>query len=183
MKRELTIFGNPVLRQTSEEIVDFDDSIRELVADMLETIYANNGLGLAAEQIGRTEAVCIIHVPAECDVAEEGGPRENPDVGMPLVLINPEITDTVGKQTGQEGCLSFPGIFVQVSRPQEVEVAYSRMDGERVTVRVRGLVARAVLHEVDHLNAVLLIDRMSPIKKISMAGQLKRLRKQGEEQG
>ena len=100
-------------------------------------------------------------------------------VPMPMVLINPKIVETAGTVTLQEGCLSFPDIFVSVARALEVTAAFQDLDGEKRTVRARGLLARAIQHELDHLAGVLLVDRMSVIKKISLSGKLKKLKKQG----
>lgn len=169
-------YGNPLLRKRSRTVERVDAAIKALAADMLETMYASNGLGLAAEQIGRDEAICVIDVPARMDV-DADGKRQNPDVDMPMVLINPAVKEEQGSQSGQEGCLSFPDIFVTIRRPMEVTVAYIGRDGKQRESRVRGLMARAVLHEVDHLNGVLLVDRMSGVQKIANAGRLRRIKK------
>lgn len=182
MQYEVSIYGNPVLRKKAERVENIDDGIRNLAADMIETLHARNGLGLSAQQVGRTVSLCVIHLSVEYDVKEKGGPRENPDVEMPLVLVNPEITETSGEQEGQEGCLSFPEVFVPITRAEQVTAIYEDLEGKRQTVRARGLLARVIQHEVDHLNGILITDRMSAIKKISLAGVLKKLRKTGSSQ-
>jgi len=168
-------YGNDVLRQKAVPVVQITDEIRKLVSDMLESMYAARGVGLAAEQVGRTEAVCVIDVPRD---AEKEECREfNAGIAMPLVLINPEIVACEGKQRNEEGCLSFPEIGAPITRADKVTAMYLDLDGNRQTVTARGLLSRAIQHEIDHLNGVLLVDRMSPMQKMSVAGQLKRLQK------
>jgi peptide deformylase len=175
---EVLTYGNKLLRRKASPVEEVTDDIRALVQDMLKTMYDSDGLGLAAAQVGRPEAICVIDIPPMRD-EETGAPkRENPDVRMPLVLVNPRIIERDGEQVGSEGCLSFPGIFVSVKRAETVTVSFLDMENESRTVRARGLLARAILHELDHLHGVLLVDRMSPVQKVAVAGKLKRLRKQ-----
>ncbi len=176
MKRRITIYGEDVLREKARPVQAVTDEIRALAADMIETMRAENGVGLAAEQIGRTEAICVVEVPPDYDKDEHGN-RLNPGIPMPWVLINPEIIDaSKERETAEEGCLSFPGIYAPVTRPVEVTVRYVDLGGKPREQRVRKFVARAVQHEMDHLNGVLLVDRMSPVKRIALRGQLRRLR-------
>jgi len=169
----IVTFGNEVLRQKATPVTEVTDAVRKLAMDMLETMYAAKGLGLAAEQIGRTECMCVIDVPLE--VEKEACREANASVAMPLVLINPEIIAHEGKQRNDEGCLSFPEIGAAITRANQVTVAFMDLAGERQTVTACGLLARAIQHEVDHLNGVLLVDKMSAMQKLSVAGQLKRL--------
>lgn len=179
MKLKIRTFGDPVLRCRAEPVAAVTDALRRLADDMLETMYAARGLGLAAQQVGETCALCVIDIPAAMDVDEEGGPRLNPDIALPLVLFNPEIrAESAEKVACDEGCLSFPEIHAPVRRAREVTVRFLDREGQSREVTVRGLMARAVQHEGDHLAGVLLVDRMSPVKKISLAGQLKRLKKE-----
>jgi len=165
-------YGCEALRVKAKPVTAVDASVRRLVSDMLATMYAENGVGLAAEQIGRTEAVCVIDVPIEhaCGVK------------MPLVMVNPDIIEMEGQQTGQEGCLSFPEIYVNVKRAERIRATYMDVDGNPQTVEAKGLLSRAVQHEHDHLNGVLLVDHMSPVQKVANAGKLKRL-KRGVQRG
>jgi len=175
---EIITYGNKLLRRKSTPVEEVNDEIRALAQDMLKTMYASDGLGLAAEQVGRDEAICVIDIPPMRD-EETGTPkRENPDVRMPLVLVNPRIIERDGEQVGSEGCLSFPGIYVTVKRAETVTVEFRDMENEVRTVRACGLLARAIQHELDHLDGVLLVDRMSPVQKVAVAGKLKKLRKQ-----
>jgi len=177
LKYEITTYGNPALRKKAFRIDKVDDSIRQLARDMLETMYQSNGLGLAAEQVGRAESICVVDLPASLDLDEEGRNRLNPGIKMPLVMLNPVINRMEGEQIGQEGCLSFPEIFVSIKRAMEVEVTFLNLSGKEMVLDVKGLLARAVQHEVDHLNGVLLVNRMSAVQKVSMAGKLKKLKK------
>ena len=182
MSFEIVKFGDPVLRVRSSPVSRVTAEFKHLVDGMMETMFEAEGIGLAAQQVGRTSSLCVIHIPPELDVEEEGGVRLNPDVEMPLIMFNPTITSRSGEVTRRdEGCLSFPGIHTAVQRVRELEVTYVDWKGVLQTLRCRGLLARAVQHELDHLDGVLLVDRMSPVKKISMAGKLKRLREETEE--
>lgn len=176
---QVVTFGHEVLRQKAVPVAEITPEIRQLVMDMLESMYAAKGVGLAAEQVGHTESVCVIDVPR--DAEKEACREENAAVAMPLVLINPEILATEGKQRNEEGCLSFPDIGAPITRADKVTVTYTDLNGVRQTVSARGLLSRAIQHEVDHLNGVLLVDKMSPMQKMSVAGQLKRLQKNAQQ--
>ena len=181
MSLSICTYGNPVLRKKAVEVPQVDGEIHELAKDMLETMYEERGVGLAAEQVGRTERMFVIDIPPESDVSEDGS-RENPDIGMPLVFINPEITGhTEDVQVGPEGCLSFPEIFANVERWYEIDAEYTDLEGKRQAIHAKGLLARAIQHELDHLNGILLVDRMSHVKKVALGGKLKRLVKQSKQ--
>ena len=179
MIHEIVIFGQEVLRHKAKPVPAITREIKALVRDMLDSMYAARGVGLAAEQIGHEESVCVIDVPAD---------MENPEclpvnsaIAMPLVLFNPTITATSGQQRGDEGCLSFPEISVPITRPMQVTVSYMDLEGNPRTATAQGLLARAILHETDHLNGVLLVDRMSAMQRLSVAGKLKRLQAEARE--
>ena len=181
MSLSICTYGNPVLRKKALEVTTIDENIRELAGEMLETMYRERGVGLAAEQVGRTERIFVIDIPPESDV-DDSGARENPGIAMPLVFINPKIAghgETL--QIGQEGCLSFPEIFANVERWYEVDAEYTDLDGSLRHLHARGLLARAIQHELDHLDGILLIDRMSPVRKVALGGKLKRLVKQSKQ--
>ena len=178
MVHPVVTYGHEVLRQKAAPVAAVAESVRQLVQDMLDSMYASKGVGLAAEQIGRTECVCVIDVPHDAEKEECRAP--NPAVPMPLVLINPEITAREGKQRNDEGCLSFPDISAPITRADKVTVTFMDLNGARQTVTARGLLSRAIQHETDHLNGVLLVDKMSAMQKMSVAGQLKRLQKQAQ---
>ena len=174
-------FGHEILRQKAVPVIEVTDAVRQLVRDMLETMYASKGVCLAAEQVGRTERLCVIDVPR--DAEKEACREENAAIPMPLVLINPEIVATEGKQRNEEGCLSFPDIGAPITRADKVTVTYTDPAGALQTATARGLLSRAIQHEVDHLNGVLLVDKMSPLQTMSVSGQLKRLQKQAAQEG
>ncbi len=181
MSLPICTYGNPVLRKKAGEVKDVDDGIRTLAKEMLETMHKERGLGLAAEQVGRTERIFVIDIPVESDVGDDDQ-RENPGIEMPLVFINPKITGhTDDVQIGQEGCLSFPEIFANVQRWYEVDAQYTDLDGQPQTLHAKGLLARAFQHELDHLDGILLVDRMSHVKKVALSGKLKRLSKKTKE--
>ena len=175
-------YGDSVLREKAGPIREVTPEIRQLARDMVETMHAERGVGLAAQQVGKPLSLCVIDVPAEYDV-DDNGARVNPGIAMPLVLVNPDIVHySAEKQSGEEGCLSFPGLSAPVERSMEVTVNHVDLSGRYQRLTARGFLARAVQHEVDHLNGVLLVDRMSAIKKIALAGQLKRLKRETQQQ-
>ena len=145
MNYDIIIYGDPILRQKAKPVEKTDDDIKKLSQDMLEAMYEKNGLGLAAEQIGRTEAISVIDVQQEYDTA-----NNNLNIPMPLIIINPVITEMSGEETGQEGCLSFPEIFVSIKRAAEITFSFLDLDGNEKTLKVKGLLARVVQHEFDH---------------------------------
>jgi peptide deformylase len=156
-------FGTPVLRKKGAKIEAITPTVKKLVADMLETMYAHKGVGLAAQQVGIPLQVTVIDVRGVTDrpsSLEVGGePAEVADY-MPLVLINPEITPIGKSVAGPEGCLSFPEIFGEISRPEMVDVKAQGTEGKEIRFRAGGLLSRAVQHEIDHLQGILFIDRM-----------------------
>lgn len=175
MNYKILTFGNDVLRRKADPVAKVTEEIKTLASDMLTTMYASNGVGLAAEQIGRTEAVCVVDVSP----AYAGGEADDPPcpVRMPLVLINPEISEAEGEVADKEGCLSFPEIFVSVKRADKIRVKYIGLNGKADELEVDGFLARALQHEIDHLNGVLLYDHMSAVQKVALSGKLRRLKK------
>lgn len=177
----LTYYGNPVLRDHTVEVSEVTDELRALADGMIETMHAENGIGLAAPQVGRLERMCVVDVPSEADRDKEGHPL-NPDIEQPLVLFNPVLSESSSDVVGyEEGCLSFPGIYGSVQRPSEVTLTYLDRDGCQRSTRVRGLLCRCIQHEADHLDGVLFIDRLSAVKKVALSGRLKRLRKETQQ--
>ena len=180
MRYEVLTYGRPELRCKTHAVEKITDEIRRMVKDMLITMHSHEGVGLAATQIGRTESLCVIEVPPAKD--EQGRiVDENPGIAMPLVMLNPEITMMRGEETCKEGCLSLPEISVNITRAAEVTVSYMDVHEKAHSIQTRGLLARAVQHEVDHLNGVLLVDRMSAVQRVAVAGKLKKLKKEAAE--
>ncbi len=177
MPNPITTYGNPVLRKQAEPVAEMTDELRALSDRMLGLMYAAKGIGLAAEQIGRTESLFVLDVPARADQDDEGRPL-NPAVTMPLAVFNPEIIGASEKSNVmEEGCLSFPGVLVSVKRPQEVVLRYLDRNGLEQTLNAKGLLARAIQHENDHLNGVLLVDYMTKVEKLKYALLLRKLKK------
>lgn len=171
-------YGDPVLRVKCRTVSDVDEEIRELADDMLETMYDAEGVGLAAPQIGRDIRLVVIdvfHDPECVSFLRVNG--EDAELGsiMPLVCINPELE--LGRQmdTATEGCLSIRGIRLDVRRPEEVKAKVTLLDGTVLAIETDGLLARALQHEVDHLNGVLFTDRLSAVLKVSAKNKLKKL--------
>ena len=153
--REIRILGDPVLREPAEEVAELDQEVQTLVKDMLETMYLAEGIGLAAPQVGVSLRVIVVDL------------RHSDEDGLgPLALINPKVVES-GKKKGKgpEGCLSIPGMEEVVERPEKVRVEGLNPDGEFVSMEVSGLISRALQHEIDHLDGVLFIDRLSPLKR------------------
>ncbi len=181
-KYKIVTYGNPALRKKSTPIKTVDATIRKLAKEMLDAMYASKGIGLAAQQIGRTEAICIIDIPPQrADEDPDSTSLASDGLIMPIIMINPRIQTVSGVQTADEGCLSFPEIYVTIKRAAEVTVSFLNLHNKEETIRATGLSARAVQHELDHLNGVLLVDRMSVVQKLASAGKLKRLKKQSAE--
>jgi peptide deformylase len=156
-------YGHPVLRQKGARIETVTPAIKKLIADMFETMYASKGIGLAAQQIGQALQLTVIDVRAATDrpsTLELDGEAADVHDFMPLVLINPEVKPTSDGVAGPEGCLSFPEIFGDITRPESVAVKALNEKGKPIEFRCGGLLARAVQHETDHLNGILFIDRM-----------------------
>lgn len=169
MVRKIVKYGEPVLEQIAEPVTEFDTpELRELIADMWETMYAAKGVGLAAPQIGLKKRISVIDVSVGEDETKK------------IVIINPEITSQEGKQTGEEGCLSIPGFREPVTRSNKVMVRAWNDKGEAFELCGEELLARAILHEVDHLNGILFINHLSTLKRDIIRRKIKKLQKSGE---
>lgn len=160
----IVTYGHPVLRQKGERIGTITPEIQELIANMLETMYDANGVGLAAQQVGRALQLTVIDVTGMDDrpsTLEVNGESVPPETLMPLVLLNPEIKPLNEPVRGPEGCLSFPELYADINRPEKVEVTATNQRGETINFVCGGLLARAAQHETDHLHGVLFIDHLS----------------------
>jgi len=175
-------YGDPVLREPARPVKAITPEIRALVGDMFETMRASQGVGLAAQQVGRTESICVIELPEGYDVEDEQGPRLNPDVPLSLALVNPKIIEASDETCSmEEGCLSFPDIRGNVERPWSVVIEHLGLDGKPRTTRLNGFFARVAQHEMDHLAGELFIDRFSHVKKLAIRSKLKRLQAETQE--
>ena len=175
-------YGNPILRTKGKPVGEVDELIRSLAADMLETMHAANGVGLAAQQVGHALQLTVLDVSQVEDrpstMKLNGNPVADLAAVMPLVLLNPIIRLGEERELGNEGCLSFPEITAEIDRSVSVAVEAETLEGEPVQIEASGLLARALQHEVDHLNGILFIDRMNSATKVSHASRLKRLQKE-----
>ena len=175
-------YGDPVLREKGDRIEIIDDRIRELAANMIETMHAAHGVGLAAQQIGEALQLTVLDISAVEDDRPStlmlDGKDLDPKTAMPLVLINPEIELSGETEVGVEGCLSFPEITGDIERAQSVTVRGQNLEGGTIQIEAGGFLARAIQHEGDHLNGILFIDRMRSAAKAALASRLKRLQKE-----
>jgi peptide deformylase len=181
MKLPIVKYGNPILRAKGKEIEQIDERIRSLAADMVETMQGANGIGLAAQQVGTALQLTVLDVSQVEDrpsTMKLNGQNVDPAEAMPLILLNLKIRLDEEVSSGNEGCLSFPDITAEIDRAVSVEVEAETLEGEAVRIEASGLLARALQHEVDHLNGILFIDRMSSVVKASLSSRLKRLQKE-----
>lgn len=164
MSLPIVHYSDPILRRKGEKITSFDASLSTLSADMIDTMHAAGGIGLAAQQIGRALQLCVVDLRrAEIDFTWELDGAKTPlDLFMPMTIVNPQITIAPGTDEYylEEGCLSFPEIRGDVARPDSITVKYQDVSGIPHVLRCDGLFARCILHEFDHLNGILFIDRM-----------------------
>ncbi|MEI7729956.1 MAG: peptide deformylase [Verrucomicrobiota bacterium] len=175
---EIVKYGHPVLRQKGVLVDEVTPEIRRLIKDMFETMYENNGIGLAAQQVGQALQLTVIDVRTITDrpsTLEINGEPAEVDSIMPLVLINPVLTPSGDPAKGPEGCLSFPEMYADIVRPAGVLVSAEDADGKRIRFRCGGLLARAIQHETDHLHGILFIDRMTRSVKEDMRPELEKL--------
>lgn len=176
---EVVQYGHPVLRQKGARIDQITPDIRRLVDDMLETMYEYQGVGLAAQQVGHALQLTVVDVREATDrpsALEINGQPADIARHMPMVLINPVVTPLGAPETGPEGCLSFPEIYGDITRPGSVEVEALDRDGHPIKFRCGGLLARAIQHEVDHLNGILFIDRMNQETRDRLRPELEQMR-------
>jgi peptide deformylase len=161
--RPVRIYGDPVLRQKAAEVAAVDDEIRALITDMRDTMKAYSGVGLAANQVGVARRVLVVDVPLDDRRRAK------------LALVNPAIVSRAGRVSGEEGCLSIPGIWEDVTRADRITVQGLDENGGEVEVEADGFLARALQHEVDHLQGVLFVDRLSALKRQFLRRQLEAL--------
>jgi peptide deformylase len=169
MVREILIWPDPILKQKAKPVAKVDDKVRALVKDMFETMYAADGVGLAAPQVGILQRVIVL----------DTSPRQ--EDSKPLAMINPEIIGMEGETTYTEGCLSIPGEAEDVDRAAKVTVKYLDVDGQEQTLECDGLLAIAVQHETDHLNGIVYVDHVSTLKREIIRKRMKRLKSEKAE--
>jgi peptide deformylase len=165
---EVVKWPNPVLDSPGEYVTDFDDELNKLVSDMFETMYAAPGVGLAAVQVGISKRLFVM----DCSGGKDPSQR--------IALINPEVLRVEGTQNGEEGCLSFPGIFIPVERNLRAVVRAQDVKGDYFEVDGMELTARCMLHETDHCDGIVFLDKMSPLKRELVKRKIKKLQKAGQ---
>ncbi len=174
---EVLTFPDPRLRHKAKPIEKVTAEIRQLAADMLETMYAERGIGLAAIQVGVEKRLLVIDTRpmTEGDRYDLSQMTElEKQVAMPLVILNPEIKKKEGKTTFEEGCLSVPGYYETVQRDEYIEVTGMDIEGKPLNLRLDGLLAICMQHEIDHLDGKVFIDRLSPIKSMRLKSKIKK---------
>lgn len=170
--RTIKLMGEPVLRTPAKEAEAFDEELRELVEDLLETMYHAQGIGLAAPQVGVSRRVLVVDL-GEADEEGRG----------PVTLVNPRVAESSRKtDRAPEGCLSIPGLEEVVERPETVTVEGYDPEGEEVTIEASGLLSRALQHEIDHLDGILFVDRVSPLKRKLLMKKWRKSRAEAEKE-
>ena len=165
-KLEIKKYGDSVLRKKNAFVENITDEIKKIAADMLETMYSAPGVGLAAPQVGISLRMCVIDVSSEKN--------------SPIVMINPKITEWGNKISTEEGCLSFPGIYENVKRFEAVGAEYTDLNGKKMKIKAEGFLAKAIQHEIDHLDSKLFIDYLPDWKRKSVEKEIKRKKKAGD---
>ncbi len=168
MIREIVKYPDPILQRPTEKVAEFDEELRTLAADMFESMYKAAGIGLAAPQIGVGKRITVIDLNNQQNADDK------------IVLVNPEITHSEGRQVGEEGCLSLPDIRDKVARAAKVTVKAQNLAGEWFEMEGTELLARAFQHEIDHLDGILFPWRMSALKRDLILRKIRKLQKTGE---
>ena len=166
--REVVKWPNPILDSPGEPVTEFGDNLKKLVSDMFETMYSAPGVGLAAVQVGVSQRLFVM----DCSGGKDPEQR--------IALINPEVLRVEGTQNGEEGCLSFPGIFTPVERNPRAVVRAQDVNGNEFEIDGMELTARCMLHETDHCDGIVFLDKMSPIKRELVKRKIKKLQKAGQ---
>ena len=169
MGYKIRIYGDPVLRKSTEPVTEFDGNLNDIVKNMIETMYFDNGIGLSAPQIGILDKIIVID--------RSFGER----VDDAITLINPEILETEGECALEEGCLSVPGVYEEIVRPEKIMVRFQDIEGNVHETDADGMLARVVQHESDHLDGILFVDRLSAVKRRLLAKTLRSLKEEGKE--
>lgn len=181
MKLPILQYGDPILRAKGKRIEKIDGRVRQLTQDMIDTMHAANGVGLAAQQVGKALQLTVIDVSQVEDrpsTMKLNGTDVDPRTAMPLVLINPEIKLVGETELAMEACLSFPEITGEIERAKSVTISAQTLKDGQIEIEASGLLGRAIQHEVDHLNGILFIDRMNSAAKAALSSRLKRMQKE-----
>lgn len=163
-RQQIVLYGDSKLRKVCEPVTEITPELRAFIEEMFKTLKRAKGLGLSAPQVGRNQRFFILDLSSN-----------SLDYDL-MVLINPEIVSVSGEQCCEEGCLSFPGLYLEIKRPNKVTCRYTDLDGNKMSVTAEGLMARAILHENDHLDGKLFIDYINSADRELIAGKLKKIK-------
>ncbi|UCF77968.1 MAG: peptide deformylase [Candidatus Eiseniibacteriota bacterium] len=169
--RSVVKYGDPSLKRRASEIQEIDDSVRKLASEMFAALEASRGVGLAAPQLGVSLRLIVLSIPREDETRWK------------CAIVNPEFVSKRGTVTSEEGCLSVPGVYEDISRAEEVRVRGLDLEGKEIVVEGKGLLARAIQHEMDHLDGLLIIDRLSSAKRHALQKKLRELEESGRRSG
>lgn len=158
-------YGDSILREKAEVVKDINDEIRQIASNMFQTMWSYDGIGLAANQVGIAQRIIVIDVSHYLTDF------------IPTALINPEIIETDGEIVMEEGCLSVPGIYEEIKRPEKIKVKFLTVEGETQVLECNGILSRAIQHEIDHLNGILFPDLLTSVKRKMLSGKLKDISK------
>jgi peptide deformylase len=164
-------YGHPTLRVRCDPVTEFTPELKELAEAMFQTMEANEGVGLAASQVDQRIRLLVVNVP-----------KKDSEEVTRVAAVNPEVLEVEGEWEYEEGCLSIPDIRDNVVRPERIKLRYQDLDGEAHELEATGLLSRVFLHEIDHLNGVLFVDYLSPVRRMIHSGKLKRMAKETAEQ-
>ncbi|HGY57194.1 MAG TPA: peptide deformylase [Caldithrix abyssi] len=159
MMYKIRLIGDPVLREKTKQVTNFDGQLQKTVAQMIDFMHQEDGIGLAAPQVGLRNSILVVDISP---IEEEEKPR---------AFINPKIISAEGESVVEEGCLSIPGVREDVTRPERIRLAYQDLDGRRIEEDYDGWLARVLQHELDHLNGILFVDLISPVKRQLLINQ------------
>lgn len=158
---EVVVYPHPALRRGGQTVTEFDQALRDLSSQMFDVMYDDGGVGLAAPQIAIEQKLLVLNPTGSKD-----------DRSGELVLVNPKITKKKGREYGEEGCLSFPGIYAEVERYVDITISHRDLEGQEASLSANGWLARIIQHELDHLEGILFTDRLSPADKMRVKGKL-----------
>ncbi|MEC7583125.1 MAG: peptide deformylase [Planctomycetota bacterium] len=161
---EVVVYPHPALRRGGQTVTEFDQALRDLSSQMFEVMYDDGGVGLAAPQIAIEQKLLVLNPTGSKD-----------DRSGELVLVNPKITKKKGREYGEEGCLSFPGIYAEVERFVDITISHQDLEGKEASFSANGWLARIIQHELDHLEGILFTDRLSPADKMRVKGKLEEM--------
>ena len=181
MSLRIYLYNEPILRKKGAQISDFDSDLESLSKDMVKTMYEHDGIGLAAQQVGRDLMLCVVDVPQLLDSPFQmilDGKSTPPELVMPMTLANPVVELLpCAETTYEEGCLSLPEQYADVSRPKQVKISYLDRDGSSRLVEAEDLLAVCLQHEIDHLEGVLFVDHITKLKRDLILRKLRKMKK------